>query len=875
MALQNMPPGLDATYDRILQSLNKNFRAQIISALKWLASSNRELGLDELAEIFILRPGCSIPVNDAERLFKPEAFLKYVSGLVVTGRFYNFRPGVNVRLAHFSVKEYLTSARTAEDPAKQFYSFSEIDAHLHIAYSCLSYHLHRSTMSDDEAKRLCLKDYAARNWARHLEMVPREVWPTEVINAAARALSIQSNSLRLTVKGNDLNPDNRFGNSLHMPQRPQCFTARLGFLQLTNMLLCERPGTCRYLTQEDFDAALPDAAYGGSKAVVQLLLDMGAPVNAENSALGGALRAAADMGHTEIVELLLDCGADINAQHGKKGTALQAAASYDRLEVVQLLVSRGADLNLSTDEAECALACAVSTSGSRKTRILEFLLDCGADINGGGVKGNALQKATGNLPVYQEHFHLLLERGANVNVNMPGGFYGNPLQASFADGQAGEYRAEVETLLDKHANVNAKGGHFGSALQACAKAESDISLIKLLVERDADVNAQGGEYETALQAACANRNAGHEIIPFLLEKGANVNIQGGRHGNALQAACRCQSLETIELLVARGSDVNAAGGEYGSALSAAAIREKNTGILEFLLKKGADINQQGGSALRAVSGFDEIENVRVLLDHGADVNAEDEESGTALQAACYSGSTDTVRLLIGRGANVHARGGHFGSAWHATAARRTRGALELLQLLLDHGFDVNDTGSARYGTALQAALENFNRYSEGCTIIDKLRFLLDHGANANIGAGTYGTPLQSACVMDSTSPASATHRIQSVKFILDNCPYINVDAQGGRFGSALQAAVHSGEPKLVELLLARGADANARGGEYGGALNAAVVRGFWLFVEMLLDHGAKPQLPELDDEWLAGMQKEYGRGVSERLDKFREVHRQV
>lgn len=86
MALQNIPPGLDATYDRILQSLNKGFRAQIISALKWLALSNRDLELEELAEIFILRPECAVPVpaNEAERLLKPEVFLKYVSGLVVT-----------------------------------------------------------------------------------------------------------------------------------------------------------------------------------------------------------------------------------------------------------------------------------------------------------------------------------------------------------------------------------------------------------------------------------------------------------------------------------------------------------------------------------------------------------------------------------------------------------------------------------------------------------------------------------------------------------------------------------------------------------------------------------------------------------------------
>ncbi|KAL8285848.1 hypothetical protein RB597_002768 [Gaeumannomyces tritici] len=832
-ALQNIPPGLDETYDRILQSLNKNYRPQIISALKWLASSNAELQLKQLAEIFILRPECAIPVNDAERLFEPEAFLKYVSGLVACN---SYDQETYVRLAHFSVKEYLTSARTAADPGKRFYSFSEIEAHLHIAHSCLSYHLYYSTLTNDESWRLCLGGYAARQWACHLEMVPREDWPAEVINAAARALGIQSNSLRLSIEKLWLYLKGELEDNLRsMLQRPQCFTAQLGFFQLTNMLLCESTGISKYLTQEDLDAALPDAAYGGSKAVVQLLLDMGALVNYEHEEFGSALCTAAKGGHVEIVELLLGRGADINAHNGER-SALQAAVSHHHLDLVRLLVSRGADLNWSaTNEAESILVYAVQDGdGSHPTRMLEFLLESGVDINGGGgIRGTALHAAASDFDNCEANFRLLLDRGADVN--MPGGRYGNPLQAFVSGFTAGA----VELLLDKGADVNAEGGEFGGALQAaCVKLFGDFRRIKLLVERGADVNARGGKYETALQAACANYTNSKDIIPYLLEKGAKVDIQGGKYGNALQAACRHQrEWGTIELLITRGADVNTVGGKHGSALSAAARRLRPNSIPESLLRQGADVNAKGG------------------------------EYGTALQAACLTGHVELVRLLIDRGADVQARGGRFGSAWHAAAAAAggyENDSREVMGLLLDRGgCDVNDTGGGRYGTALQVALE-FG-YDEDWSL-DKMRFLLDHGADANLGAGKYGTPLQSAC---------AKRRLESAKLLLERCPGINVNAQGGKFCSALQAAVHTGMPELVELLLARGADVNARGGVYGSALNAAVVRGFWPFAEMLLEHGAEPQLPELGDEWLAGMQKKYGRGVSERLDKFREVHGQA
>jgi hypothetical protein len=66
----------------------------------------------------------------------------------------------------------------------------------------------------------------------------------------------------------------------------------------------------------------------------------------------------------------------------------------------------------------------------------------------------------------------------------------------------------------------------------------------------------------------------------------------------------------------------------------------------------------------------------------------------------------------------------------------------------------------------------------------------------------------------------------------------NVNAQGGWYGNALQAASSGGHDKIVELLLSKGADVNAQGGEYGNALQAALSRGHDKIVELLLSKGA-------------------------------------
>ncbi len=65
-----------------------------------------------------------------------------------------------------------------------------------------------------------------------------------------------------------------------------------------------------------------------------------------------------------------------------------------------------------------------------------------------------------------------------------------------------------------------------------------------------------------------------------------------------------------------------------------------------------------------------------------------------------------------------------------------------------------------------------------------------------------------------------------------------INARGGRYSNALQAALYRGYEKVVTMLLDKGADINAQGGEYGNALQAASSGGYKKVVTMLLDKGA-------------------------------------
>jgi ankyrin repeat protein len=108
-----------------------------------------------------------------------------------------------------------------------------------------------------------------------------------------------------------------------------------------------------------------------------------------------------------------------------------------------------------------------------------------------------------------------------------------------------------------------------------------------------------------------------------------------------------------------------------------------------------------------------------------------------------------------------------------------------------------------------------------------VKLLLDAGVDVNAQGGKFGNALQAA---------SVNGYEQVVKLLLD--AGADVNAQGGHFDSALQAASVNGQEQVVKLLLDTGANGNAEGGTFGNALQAASVTGQEQVVKLLLDAGA-------------------------------------
>ncbi len=112
-------------------------------------------------------------------------------------------------------------------------------------------------------------------------------------------------------------------------------------------------GTDVNATDEYFRTSPLHIACGhGHEAVVALLLQRGAEVNAKNSVseVESPLHLACRGGHYAVVAMLLKNGADWNASNTNGETPLHLACRGGYHEVVLLLLEYGAEVNCTTSQ---------------------------------------------------------------------------------------------------------------------------------------------------------------------------------------------------------------------------------------------------------------------------------------------------------------------------------------------------------------------------------------------------------------------------------------------------------------------------------------------------------------------------------------------
>jgi len=475
---------------------------------------------------------------------------------------YHFSKNTRVRLAHFSIQEYLESSRILQTEAKDFYLHGPTN-HSYLAQCCLVYLLqycerYKNLLVHGNQEEFPLHQYAVFSWQHHMSISSDD---EITVQLAVRLLSLDEHVLAWTLEDQwvveEWNEEElaivRW--KVHAPGL--WYAIQAGLDKVVDALT--RCGSDVNAQEGLPGSALYLAASGSHAKVVRILIDRGAHLDTDTGSSGTALQVASVNGNEEIVRMLLRAGADVNSTEGQFGSALQAAVYHGHIAVVQMLLRHGANVDARGGQFETALQAAVVQD---LKEVVRLLLDAGADPDlQGGTFGSALHAATRWRRL--DILRMLITAGANLEIKDK--HDERVIQIAFL--MRSDDRL-LRTLIAAGAHVNDLDldGH-GSLLQL-ASYEGREELVETLLKNGADVNARGGRFDDALRAAAFG--GCEKVVTTLMAAGADLNAQGGKWGSALQVASWMSHEKVVRLLLAEGANVNLEGGNYGTALEAAA-----------------------------------------------------------------------------------------------------------------------------------------------------------------------------------------------------------------------------------------------------------------------------------------------------------------
>jgi ankyrin repeat protein len=206
----------------------------------------------------------------------------------------------------------------------------------------------------------------------------------------------------------------------------------------------------------------------------------------------------------------------------------------------------------------------------------------------------------------------------------------------------------------------------GDAARTAALLDADPSLLEAKDERGL----------SPLTVAVYHRQAA--VVEMLESRGALLDV--------FTAAMTGRTDRLQELIEGNRSLTRAYSHDGWTALHLAAFFG-HTAAAAALLAKGAEVkarstNPMQNTPLHAAAAGRQMDLVKLLIDHGADVNARQHGGWTALHAAAQSGDAALVQMLLENGADVSARADNNQSALDLAL---TKGHQQVVDLLENRG----------------------------------------------------------------------------------------------------------------------------------------------------------------------------------------------
>ncbi|KAH7411469.1 hypothetical protein BKA64DRAFT_704576 [Cadophora sp. MPI-SDFR-AT-0126] len=347
-SLDNLPEGLQETYENILEKVDPVCADIVRQTLRWLVCDVPTMTLAQLYECLAIEGGID-HIDEEVQLSSPMDIYDLCGSLITA------TAEGEVILAHLSLKDYLFSDAVKNGKAFAF-ALSRDKANMENASKCLTY---LSFAEFQTGPSQTMNDFEARLLAHPFLEHASKWWVSYVENAGSSSEELKAQVLEFFT--------------------PACRLQFMSWLQV----ICSEPEVRRQdLKRTSFErqkrgfnyypkhaTSLYYAASFGIEHVVKALLEQDTEVDATGGRLGAtAFHAAALRGHIKIMDILFQKGADPNKMDFIKKTPMQSAVLGDHLEVISYLLDHGADPDMkdNRDRTPYDWACILGRTDAQK-----------------------------------------------------------------------------------------------------------------------------------------------------------------------------------------------------------------------------------------------------------------------------------------------------------------------------------------------------------------------------------------------------------------------------------------------------------------------------------------------------------------------------
>ncbi|XP_059621039.1 ankyrin repeat and KH domain-containing protein mask isoform X3 [Phlebotomus argentipes] len=368
-------------------------------------------------------------------------------------------------------------------------------------------------------------------------------------------------------------------------------------------------------------------------------------------------------------------------------------------------------------------------------------------------------------------------------------------------------KARLEALLEA----------ADEAAQALNRMRSDSS------PRDKKILRGFSLLSRSLIAACTDNDV--NAVRRLLGEGNSTINEGTDDGESLLSlACSAGYYELAQVLLAMSAQVEDRGQKNDCTPLMEAASAGHVDIIKLLISHGADVNAQsstGNTPLMYACAGGHVAAVQELLAHGANVEDHNENGHTPLMEAASAGHVEVAKILLEHGAGINTHSNEFKES--ALTLACYKGHLDMVRFLLEAGADQEHKTDEMHTALMEASMDGH---------VEVARLLLDSGAQVNMPTDSFESPL--------TLAACGGHVDLAMLLIERGANIEEVNDEGY---TPLMEAAREGHEEMVALLLSQGANINAQTEEtQETALTLACCGGFLEVADYLIKNGADIEL---------------------------------